>query len=276
MRDLFSLLLPWPIGEQTIVWLASRQSRTVLLPVPTPLGREVCWSLPFASSFFFFFSFHRVASRHHRGGRAGTRWRISLPGTRRYSSDTRLEKELIRNRSTREEEMLRIYRFATSRQTSPSSLSRGTINEAIMVTMRYHASSSSSRLSRFENGETSVFFPSLPFPSLPILLDSHLKHRTNTSPDRTELCSFSVAGEDGVEGSGPGADLQGEEGGDCAEDDGPISPSERGCATAAKEEEDGDATDEEDDEDGSPPAPSPSATARLNPAILRDSGPPDR
>lgn len=165
MRDLFSLLLPWPIGEQTIVWLASRQSRTVLLPVPTPLGREVCWSLPFASSFFFFFfSFHRVASRHHRGGRAGTRWRISLPGTRRYSSDTRLEKELIRNRSTREEEMLRIYRFATSRQTSPSSLSRGTINEAIMVTMRYHASSSSSRLSRFENGETSVFFPSLSFP----------------------------------------------------------------------------------------------------------------
>lgn len=112
-------------------------------------------------------------------------------------------------------------------------------------------------------------------PSLPIPLDSHLKHRA-CLPIELNSHSFSVAGEDGVEGSGPGADLQAEEGGDCAEDDGPISPSERGCATVAKEEEDGDATDEEDDEDGSPPAPSPSATARLNPAILRDTGPPDR
>ena len=86
---------------------------------------------------------------------------------------------------------------------------------------------------------------------------------------------FEIAGEDGVEGSGPGADLQAEEG-DCVEDDGLISPSERGCTTAAKEEEDGDATDEEDDEDASPPTPPPSATARLNPAILRDTGPPDR
>ncbi|KAF7381173.1 hypothetical protein HZH68_016048 [Vespula germanica] len=83
-------------------------------------------------------------------------------------------------------------------------------------------------------------------------------------------------GEDGVEGSGPGTDLQGEEG-DCVDEDGPVSPSERGCAPAAKEDEDGEASDEEDDEEASPPTPPPaSASARLNPTILRDTGPPDR
>lgn len=66
MRDLFSLLLPWPIGEQTIVWLASRQSRTVLLPVPTPLGREVCCGRSLSPPPFFFSLFSQVASRHHR------------------------------------------------------------------------------------------------------------------------------------------------------------------------------------------------------------------
>ncbi|KYM94255.1 Protein tiptop, partial [Cyphomyrmex costatus] len=84
-----------------------------------------------------------------------------------------------------------------------------------------------------------------------------------------------VSGEDGVEGSAPGTDLQGEEG-DCVDEDGPISPSERGCAPAAKEDEDGEGTDEEDDEEASPPTPPPSATSRLNPTILRDTGPPDR
>ncbi|KMR05381.1 protein tiptop [Lasius niger] len=81
--------------------------------------------------------------------------------------------------------------------------------------------------------------------------------------------------EDGVEGSAPGTDLQGEEG-DCVDEDGPISPSERGCAPVAKEDEDADGTDEEDDEEASPPTPPPSATSRLNPTILRDTGPPDR
>ncbi|XP_076285459.1 zinc finger domain-containing protein tiptop isoform X2 [Lasioglossum baleicum] len=96
-------------------------------------------------------------------------------------------------------------------------------------------------------------------------------------PRRKQHAPQRMKWEDGVEGSGPGlaADLQGEEG-DCAEDDGPISPSERVCAAAAKENEDGDATDEEDDEDATPPTPPPSATARLNPTILRDTGPPDR
>ncbi|KYN16405.1 Protein tiptop, partial [Trachymyrmex cornetzi] len=84
-----------------------------------------------------------------------------------------------------------------------------------------------------------------------------------------------VSGEDGVEGSAPGTDLQGEEG-DCVDEDGPISPSERGCAPAAKEDEDAEGTDEEDDEEASPPTPPPSATSRLNPTILRDTGPPDR
>jgi len=63
-------------------------------------------------------------------------------------------------------------------------------------------------------------------------------------------------GEDGVEGSAPGTDLQGEEG-DCVD-------------------EDAEGTDEEDDEEASPPTPPPSATSRLNPTILRDTGPPDR
>lgn len=85
----------------------------------------------------------------------------------------------------------------------------------------------------------------------------------------------SVPGEDGVEGSAPGTDLQGEEG-DCVEEDGPVSPSERGCASAAKEDEDAEGTDEEDEEEASPPTPPPSATSRLNPTILRDTGPPDR
>lgn len=75
-----------------------------------------------------------------------------------------------------------------------------------------------------------------------------------------------------MEGSAPGTDLQGEEG----EEDGPISPSERGCASAAKEDEDAEGTDEEDEEEASPPTPPPSATSRLNPTILRDTGPPDR
>ncbi|GAB1865127.1 Protein tiptop [Camponotus japonicus] len=84
-----------------------------------------------------------------------------------------------------------------------------------------------------------------------------------------------LTGEDGVEGSAPGTDLQGEEG-DCVDEDGPISPSERGCMPAAKEDEDADGTDEEDDEEASPPTPPPSTTSRLNPTILRDTGPPDR
>ncbi|XP_015181137.1 PREDICTED: protein tiptop isoform X2 [Polistes dominula] len=85
-----------------------------------------------------------------------------------------------------------------------------------------------------------------------------------------------LTGEDGVEGSGPGTDLQGEEG-DCVDEDGPVSPSERGCAPAAKEDDDGEASDEEDDEEASPATPpSTSASARLNPTILRDTGPPDR
>lgn len=93
-----------------------------------------------------------------------------------------------------------------------------------------------------------------------------------TNPFRSVIC---VSGEDGVEGSAPGTDLQGEEG-DCVDEDGPISPSERGCAPAAKEDEDAEGTDEEDDEEASPPTPPPSATSRLNPTILRDTGPPDR
>ncbi|XP_066596879.1 protein tiptop isoform X2 [Prorops nasuta] len=84
-----------------------------------------------------------------------------------------------------------------------------------------------------------------------------------------------LTGEDGVEGSGPGTDLQGEEG-DCADEDGPISSSERNCAPASKEDEEAEATDEEDDDEASPPTPPPSASARLNPTILRDTGPPDR
>ena len=91
---------------------------------------------------------------------------------------------------------------------------------------------------------------------------------------------FIVTGEDGAESTGPGTELQGEEG-DCVDEDGPISPSERGCSAsggpAAKEDEDGEASDEDDEEDATPPNPSPSAiSARLNPVALRDTGPPDR
>lgn len=86
---------------------------------------------------------------------------------------------------------------------------------------------------------------------------------------------FCSSGEDGVESSGPGTDLQGEEG-DCVDEDGPISPSERGCFPAAKEDEDGEASDEDDEDEVSPPTLSPSASTRLNPVALRDTGPPDR
>lgn len=83
-----------------------------------------------------------------------------------------------------------------------------------------------------------------------------------------------VTGEDGVEGSGPGTDLQGEDG-DCADEDGPVSPGERVGGPAAKEDEDGEASDEDDDEDQSTPI-NPASPARLNPVALRDTGPPDR
>lgn len=97
-----------------------------------------------------------------------------------------------------------------------------------------------------------------------------------------------VAGEDGVESSGPGTDLQLEDG-DCADEDGPISP---GCqskeaatiasATVAGKENEihhqDQASEEEDEDDDdennvTPPTnPSPSQiTTRLNhPASLRD------
>ncbi|XP_012282821.1 protein tiptop isoform X2 [Orussus abietinus] len=94
-------------------------------------------------------------------------------------------------------------------------------------------------------------------------------------PRRKQHAPQRMKWEDGVEGAGPGTDLQGEEG-DCADEDGPVSPSERGCVPTAKDDDDGDVTDEEDDDDISPPAPSPSASARLNPVALRDTGPPDR
>ncbi|XP_051157075.1 protein tiptop isoform X1 [Leptopilina boulardi] len=84
-----------------------------------------------------------------------------------------------------------------------------------------------------------------------------------------------ITGEDGVESSGPGTDLQGEEG-DCVDEDGPISPNERVGAPAVKEDENGEITDEEDDEGTCPPTPPSSITARLNPAAARDTGPPDR
>lgn len=88
------------------------------------------------------------------------------------------------------------------------------------------------------------------------------------------LFFFNAAGEDGVEGAGPGTELQAEEG-DCVDEDGPISPSERGCPPVAKESEEADGT-EDDDSNQSPSTPPPSASLRLNPTALRDTGPPDR
>ncbi|XP_046604533.1 protein tiptop [Neodiprion virginianus] len=89
-----------------------------------------------------------------------------------------------------------------------------------------------------------------------------------------------LTGGDGVEGSGPGTDLQGEEG-DCADEDGPVSPSDRGCGVPANKEDEEGSPSEEDDEDEPPtstppPAASPLTSTRLNPAGLRDTGPPDR
>lgn len=78
-----------------------------------------------------------------------------------------------------------------------------------------------------------------------------------------------------MESSGPGTDLQGEEG-DCMDEDGPISPNERVGAPAAKEDENGEVSDEEDDERNCPLTSPSSITARLNPAAIRDTGPPDR
>lgn len=90
-----------------------------------------------------------------------------------------------------------------------------------------------------------------------------------------ELCCLFVKGEDGVESTGPGTELQGEEG-DCVDEDGPISPSERGCSSAAKDDDDGEVSDDDDDEEPTRSTPTLPTTARLNPAILSDTGPPDR
>lgn len=78
-----------------------------------------------------------------------------------------------------------------------------------------------------------------------------------------------------MEGTGAGSELQAEDG-ECVDEDGPISPSDRDCPPEAKDDEEVDGSEEEDDEDALQPAPSPSATSRLNPAALRDTGPPDR
>lgn len=58
MCDLLSLPLPWPVREQTIVWLVTRQSRTVLLVVSPPSTRggvllppSASLSLPLCLSF---------------------------------------------------------------------------------------------------------------------------------------------------------------------------------------------------------------------------------
>ncbi|XP_074103217.1 zinc finger domain-containing protein tiptop isoform X1 [Cotesia typhae] len=84
-----------------------------------------------------------------------------------------------------------------------------------------------------------------------------------------------VTGEDGIEGSGPGTELQAEDG-ECVDEDGPISPNERNCPpAAAKEDDEADATDDEDSAP-SPSTPPPSVSSRLNPIALRDTGPPDR
>lgn len=84
-----------------------------------------------------------------------------------------------------------------------------------------------------------------------------------------------------MEGSGPGTDLQGEEG-DCVDEDGPVSPGDRGCAAApnTKDDEEGSPSEEEDEEEHNtstpPPSASPLTSTRLNTAALRDTGPPDR
>lgn len=89
------------------------------------------------------------------------------------------------------------------------------------------------------------------------------------------LFIFVIPGEDGIEGSGPGTELQAEDG-ECVDEDGPISPNERNCPpAAAKEDDEVDATDDEDSAP-SPSTPPPSVSSRLNPIALRDTGPLDR
>lgn len=176
MRDLFSLLPPWPIGQQTIVWLASRQSRTVLSPVPTPLGREVCCGRSLSPPFLFFF--FRAASRHRRGGRAGTRWRISLPGT---LVDV-LSKRLIRNRSTVERRAFIVPRRGGRRRRRL--YRRGTINEAI-TNNALHAPLPPPPfdflVSKTREARTR---PSSSLPS-PIPLDSRVERTSSAATDRT-------------------------------------------------------------------------------------------
>ncbi|XP_043469038.1 protein tiptop-like isoform X2 [Leptopilina heterotoma] len=94
-------------------------------------------------------------------------------------------------------------------------------------------------------------------------------------PRRKQHAPQRMKWEDGVESSGPGTDLQGEEG-DCMDEDGPNSPNERVGAPAVKEDENGEVSDEEDDERNCPLTSPSSITARLNPAAIRDTGPPDR
>lgn len=84
-----------------------------------------------------------------------------------------------------------------------------------------------------------------------------------------------VTGEEGVEGTGPGTELQADEE-DCVDEDGPISPSERGCPRTVKEDEEEIDCIDDEDEDASPVTPPPSTTSSLNPTTLRDTGPPDR
>ena len=89
-----------------------------------------------------------------------------------------------------------------------------------------------------------------------------------------------VSGEDGAESTGPSTDLQGEEG-DCVDEDGPISPGDRGCDAnlVTKEDEDNEGSDNADDDEEESAQPlnaSPTAISnRLNPLSLRDA-PSDR
>ncbi|XP_034950517.1 protein tiptop isoform X2 [Chelonus insularis] len=93
-------------------------------------------------------------------------------------------------------------------------------------------------------------------------------------PRRKQHAPQRMKWEDGIESSGPGTELQADEG-ECIDEDGPISPSERNCPPVAKEDDEADATDDEDSTP-SPSTPPPSVSSRLNPINVRDTGPPDR
>lgn len=90
MCDLLSLPLPWPVREQTIVWLVTRQSRTVLLVVPTLYEGRCADHLPLSPcSRSWLGDCPRPRTRHSLLQRGYTESKMAPRRVPRWSRDSR-------------------------------------------------------------------------------------------------------------------------------------------------------------------------------------------